>query len=115
MNRLFAELYTDEDVSVLVAELLRVRGFSAVTTLEAGNLNASDEEQLEFAVAGQKIMLTHNRDDFVALAENYFATGQKHYGIIVAVRRPPQQIVARLLAILNQTTADEMINQLLYI
>ncbi len=36
MNRLFAELYLDEDVSVLIAELLRVRGFTAQTTQEAG-------------------------------------------------------------------------------
>lgn len=60
-------------------------------------------------------MLTHNRDDFVRLAEEYFAEGRKHCGIIIAVRRPVQEIVRRLMAILNQTTADEMENQLIYI
>lgn len=35
-GQLFIELYLDEDVDVLVAELLRARGFVAVTTLESG-------------------------------------------------------------------------------
>jgi hypothetical protein len=63
----------------------------------------------------QRALLTHNRTDFEALAQQYFAAGQVHYGIIVAVRRPPQAITRRLLTILNQVTADEMENQLRYI
>jgi hypothetical protein len=49
------------------------------------------------------------------LAQTYFASGQTHYGIIIAVRHPPYEIVRRLLLILNQVTADEMQNQLRYI
>jgi len=37
------------------------------------------------------------------------------YGIIIAVRRPPYEIVRRLSLILNQVTADEIQNQLRYI
>jgi hypothetical protein len=36
VSRLFIALYLDEDVSVLVAELLRARGFTTQTTQEAG-------------------------------------------------------------------------------
>ena len=68
MIRLFIELYLDEDVSVLVASLLRARGFVAVTTLEAGRLGQSDAGQLEYAVEQRKVLLTHNRADFEALA-----------------------------------------------
>ena len=32
MKQLFIDLYLDEDVDVLLADLLRVRGFGAVTT-----------------------------------------------------------------------------------
>lgn len=49
MKQLFIELYLDEDVSVLVGELLRVRGFTVLTTQEAGRKNTSDEEQLAYA------------------------------------------------------------------
>lgn len=115
MSRLFIELYLDEDVSALVAELLRARGFAAQTTLEAGRLGASDEEQLAYAAGEGKALVTHNRDDFAALAQRYFTEGRKHYGVIIAVRRPSQEIARRLLVILNQTTADEMEGQVIYI
>jgi hypothetical protein len=36
---LFIELYLDEDVDVLVADLIRARGFTIVTTRDAGNLH----------------------------------------------------------------------------
>lgn len=115
MTRLFIELYLDEDVSVLVADLVRARGFVASTTQESGQLARSDAEQLKYAASQRKTLLTHNRADFEALARQYFSTGQAHHGIIIAVRRTPYEIVQRLLTILNQVTADEMQNQLRYI
>src|SRR5262245_27542050 len=101
MSRLFIELYLDEDVDVLIAQLLRARGFVAVTTQEAGQLRNSDVEQLAYAVRQYKTLLTHNRVHFEALAQTCVAAGQPHEGIIIAVRRPPRQIVRRLLRILN--------------
>ncbi len=115
MSKLFIELYLDEDVSVLVAELLRARGFEAMTTREAGQLQNSDADQLAYAVSQRRTFLTHNRTHFEALAKDYLATGQTHYGIIIAVRHPPHEIVRRLLLILNHVTADEMQDQLRYI
>ena len=114
MNRFFIELYLDEDVDVLVADLLRARGFVA-TTRDAGNLQASDSEQMACAVSRQETHLTHNRADFESLARTYLATGQSHHGIIIATRHPPYEIVRRLLLILNPVTADEMQDQLRYI
>ncbi len=110
MSQLFIELYLDEDVSALVAKLLRVRGFMVQTAQEAGRQETDDSEQLAYAVSHRRAVLTHNRDDFARLAQDYFATGRKHYGIIIAVRRPPHEIVTRLMTIVNQTTADERIS-----
>jgi len=115
VSRLFIELYLDEDVDVLVAALLRAHGFIAVTAQAAGRKGEDDDEQLAYAVSQRQTLLTHNRDHFVALAQEYFAAGRKHYGIIIAVRRPPQEIARRLLPILNQRTADEMEDQVRYI
>jgi hypothetical protein len=115
VNRLFIELYLDEDVSVLVADLVRARGFVATTTQEAGMTGRGDPEQLAYAVGREAAMLAHNREDYEALAEEYFAAGQTHYGIIIAVRRRPYELARRLLSILNTTTADEMENQLRYV
>ena len=115
MSKLFIELYLDADVDVLVADLIRARGFTAITTRDAGNLNKDDDEQLAYAVENQLAYVTHNRADFEARALEYFASGKSHYGIIIAVRRPPREIVRRLLVILNKVTADEMVNQIRYI
>ena len=115
MTGLFISLYLDEDVSAIVAKMLRARGFTAVTTLDVGGLRRSDAEQLKYAAANHMALLTHNRVDFERLATAYIASGTEHHGIIVAVRRPPREIVRRLLAILNHVTPDEMRNVLRYI
>jgi predicted nuclease of predicted toxin-antitoxin system len=113
--RLFISLYLDEDVSVLVARLIRSRGFSALTALEADQLGKTDAEQLEYAAQRNMAILTHNRGDFEALARQYVAAGQTHGGIFIAVRRTSHEIARRLLVLLNQITADEMDNQIFYI
>lgn len=71
MAGLFIELYLDEDVNVLVAELLRGRGFFATTTRHENNLGKSDPEQLSYAAAHGYTLLTHNHADFEELARQY--------------------------------------------
>jgi Domain of unknown function (DUF5615) len=115
MNQLFIELYLDEDVNVLIANILQGQGFTALTTRDAGMLKKKDAEQLAFAASQQKTLLTHNRADFEKLFEEYSIAGQNHAGIIVVFRRPPYELVQKLLPILNQITADEMVNQIIYI
>ncbi len=115
MSSVFIRLYLDEDVNVLVADLLNARGFDALSVRDAGRLQASDAEQLAYAVNHQRALVTHNRSDFEELIQTYFDAERKHCGVILAVRRSPQEIAQRLLAILNQVTADEMENQVRYI
>jgi predicted nuclease of predicted toxin-antitoxin system len=115
VSSLFICLYLDEDVNVLIANLLRAKGFDAITARDAGRLQATDAEQLAYAVSQARTLITHNRTDFEALVQTYFASGQRHYGVIFAVRRPPQEIAQRLLVILNQVTADDMENQVRYL
>jgi predicted nuclease of predicted toxin-antitoxin system len=108
VSSVFISLYLDEDVNVLVADLLKARGFDAITARDAGKLHATDAEQFTYAVSQARTLVTHNRTDFEELVQAYFASGQMHYGVIFAVRRSPQEIAQRLLVILNQVTADEM-------
>ena len=115
MSAIFIHVYLDEDVDVLVASLLHSRGFEATTAKQAGQLGKTDVEQLEYAISQKAAILTHNRNDFAALAQEYFSREGKHYGIIIAVRHPYGKIVGRLVSILNTTTADEMENQIIYI
>lgn len=115
MTRLFISLYLDEDVDILLADLIRARGFSVTTTRDVLNLHASDEQQLAYAVQQQQTFFTHNRTDFEDLATTYFSNNQHHTGIIIAVRHSVHEIARRLLVILNHVTADEMQDQLRYI
>ena len=115
MNQIFICVYLDEDVDVLVASLLKSRGFEAMTAQESGQLGREDAEQLEYAISQSAAILTHNRTDFENLAREYFEQGKMHYGIVIAVRNPMPEIVRRLLLILDSTTADEMQNQVRYI
>jgi hypothetical protein len=78
MSGLFVELYLDEDVDVLVAEMLRAYGFVATTTREAGHLGASAAAQLAHAASVGKVFVTHNRVDVERLAVEYFSSGREH-------------------------------------
>ena len=62
LRLLIARLYFDEDADVRLAEALRQRGYDVETTVEAGLLEASDEEQLAYAVSRQRALVTHNSD-----------------------------------------------------
>jgi hypothetical protein len=115
VSRLFIELYLDEDVNVLVADLLRGRGFVATTTRDEGQLGASDAVQLAHAVSLGRTFLTHNRADFEVLVQMYRQADQDHTGIILATRYPPYELVRRLLRVMNHFTAEEMENRVIYI
>ena len=115
MIELFISLYLDEDVDLLIATLVRASGFDAISTRDAGQSGNSDPEQLAYAISQRRAIVTHNRDDFDDLAREYAANGQDHFGIIIARRNSPYEIRRRLLLILDQVTADEMMNQVRYI
>lgn len=113
--KLFIELYLDEDVSVLIATLLRSRGFRCITTRDAGMLGGSDEEQLVYAVKQKSVLLTHNKVDFEKLYNEYLNTDREHFGIIIARRDNEYSMLKRLLKILNYVTAEQMRSKLKYI
>ena len=112
---LFADLYLDEDVDILVAEILRSRGFDVLTTLDTRRLGSADSDQLEYAAGHGRALVTHNRVDFERLARRYFEDAAPHSGIIVAVRRQHHELSMRLLRLLNQVSRDEMQNQIAYV
>lgn len=115
MSGLFAWLYLDEDVDILIATLLRARGFDVHTVHELGQEGRTDEEQLTFAVSERRVLVTHNRRDFERLAAQYVDTGRPHAGMILAGRRDPYELARRLLVLLNTYSADEFADQIRYV
>jgi len=113
---LYLRLYFDEDVSAAIVENLRQRGFDVLSARDADRLHLDDDSQLAFAVAQDWAFVTHNRYDFEQRHQQYLKEGREHRGIIIAKRRPGDTaVVAKLLALLNEVTGDEMISQLRYI
>ena len=108
-------LYLDEDVSVVVAEILRNQDVKVLTVHEAERKGKSDPEQLEFAIQYGYTFVTHNRQDYEDLAREYFEKGLTHTGIIVARRRPAIELARRLKSIIDAYTGAELENQIIYI
>jgi hypothetical protein len=112
---LFADLYLDEDVSVLVATLLRARGFNVTTTRDQEMLGQPDQQQLTRATELRRCIITHNRVDYEQLHREYLARGKKHFGIIVGARRDAYELTRRVAKLLDTVASDEIENQLYYI
>jgi predicted nuclease of predicted toxin-antitoxin system len=72
----------DHDVPDDLAHVLRQLGHTVVRLREVLPTTTPDPDVLAYAFAHQMIMITCNRDDFVALAQS-----QPYHGIIVVFRR----------------------------
>ena len=68
--------YLDEHVDPAIADGLRRRGIDVTTTLDAGLVSASDEQQLAYARSQSRVIVTFD-DDFLAAASH----GVTHSGI----------------------------------
>ena len=71
---MLAALYTDEDMSALVATLLKSRGLDVTIVPEQATLGKTDSEQLKFATSLGRCLLTHNRVDFEVKGRSGFPT-----------------------------------------
>ena len=111
---IFAALYIDEDMSALVATLLRSRGLDVTTVPEQETLGKTDYQQLEFATSLSRCILTHNRVDFERLHFQYMEEDKQHSGIIVVPQKNAYEIAQRVGILVNTLMADEIHNQLLY-
>jgi len=116
LTSLYIPLYFDEDVSVDITDILRTRGFDVACARDEGTLHRTDDEQIMHAISQHRAIVTHNRVHFENQHRKFLEAGRKHYGIIIAKRRPKDaEVVAKLLALLNALTAEEMENQLRYV
>jgi predicted nuclease of predicted toxin-antitoxin system len=114
---LFIRLYLDEDFHPDLAPLLRQHGYDCESTVEAGRLAKSDEEQLEYATVQGRCLVSFNVADFAILARQWAFANRTHAGILVTPQVSRQQIghlLHRLLQLLNSVAADEVANVFRY-
>jgi predicted nuclease of predicted toxin-antitoxin system len=91
-----ARFLLDEDLNPTAADVARGLGLDVVSVHEIDRLGLSDEEQLRFAAAESRILLTHNRDDFLALTTEFYRRGNPHRGVLIVTAGLPNNRPERL-------------------
>lgn len=104
--------YLDENVQVVIAEQLRLRGIDAVTARDLGVLHDSDVNHLARATTMGYVLCTHD-SDYVALA----ASGAQHAGIVLGQQGKHSigDWVKGLELIYTVYNAEDMINVVEYL
>ncbi len=104
--------HLDEHVDSAVAAGLRQRGIDVTTTVEAGLMGATDEDQLAFAAANGRVCVTRD-PDFLVLHNR----GITHAGIAYwhPKRRSVGQIVLDLTLLWRLATAEGMRGRVEYL
>jgi len=106
-------LYVDEDSQRQgLVRAIRARGYDIATTLEVSRTGMPDTEQLVYAAANDRTLVTFNSRDFVRLHRDYLINGQRHSGIIVSSQLETGVLVRRLLRLLQERSAEDMVNWL---
>lgn len=104
--------YFDQHVDPAVARGLRRHGIDVLTAQEAGRCGLPDPDQLAFATAERRVMVTFDAD-YPAL----HAAGTPHAGIAKtpADKYSIGQLISVLVLLHAVYAADEMVNQIEYL
>ncbi len=106
------KLLLDEDVHPPLAEALRQRGYDAVHVQEVGRKGIADAEQLGYAVAQQRCLVSFNVGDFARLHVAYTSEGKAHSGIILSKQLPIGDVLRQLVITLERFSQENIKNRL---
>lgn len=82
--------YLDEDVPPNAAVVGRGLGVDVVSAYHEGPVPRPDADHLATAAADGRIVVTYNRDDFLACTRDAFAAGRPHAGVLILTRKLPR-------------------------
>ncbi len=101
-------LLLDEHIWEGLASLLRSEGFDVIHVYEIGRGGLGDQDQLEYAAAQGRALLTFNARHFEPLAVEWFFAGRPHAGIIISDELPPGELRRRVENLLKMRSAEEL-------
>jgi predicted nuclease of predicted toxin-antitoxin system len=106
-------IYTNESVSVTIAEGLKRRGVDAFSARSTSNLGLTDEEQLVYAGKEKAAIFTHDAD-FLRIAARWMEKGKTHHGIIYCHQKTYSfgECVRKLRVLTSMLTSEDMINHI---
>ena len=104
------KLLLDEQIWKYLAELLREQGFDVIHVNEVDLDATPDEKILQFAAGEHSAVVTFNVRDFVPLAVQYYEDGKEHYGVVISKEISHGELKRRVTALLENVTAEELMN-----
>lgn len=111
-------LYLDEDtIKAALIQALRSADLDVVTVADVNRLGYSDEDQLFWAIEQGRIIYSFNIGDFCHLHRDFMVQEISHAGIILVPQQKYSigQQLQGLLKLVSQYSAEDMINQLLFL
>ena len=108
------QLYIDEDSADRnLVQALRARGVDVITAQEAGMIERTDDEHLQFATSRNRVLYSFNRGDFLRLHSQYMAEGKEHAGMLLARQQHYSvgEQMRRVLKVMALRSAADMRNR----
>lgn len=96
--------FLDEHMPEALAAALRVRGIDVLTVPDAGRLGFSDEDQLRFATADGRVVVTHDTD-YLVLGADFQMRGEPFAGVAFCLARKYANDVGKMLRALEMLHA----------
>ncbi len=102
------KLYLDEDITDLLARVLRTMGYDVVSAHEVKMHSRSDEEQINYAIKDKRAIMTCNISHFTNLARKCYEDKILHYGIIVTPQLDFKEMLKRAINLLDNNSSDDL-------
>jgi hypothetical protein len=111
-------LLLDEMYPPTLAVALMAEGIDAVTIIELGMAGTPDPDVFAYAATDDRIVLTENVGDFVAIAAQHSTTGAHHPGLLIALSNRFSRRRAgygRLIAAINAHREEVLTDRIIYL
>lgn len=110
-----SRLYLDEDVRPLLASVLRQRGFDVVSAVDLGRIAIPDADHFAFGAREHRAILTFNIRDFVPLAGQAMAAGERFAGLVVSEQIEFRELLRRTLRLVGSRSGEEIADTIVWL
>ncbi len=74
-----------------------------------------DNKIMEYAISKKMAVVTFNIKDYIPLAIQYVEDGKEHYGVVVSKELSRGELQKRVIKLLKNVTAEELMNSVRYL
>ncbi|KXK15094.1 MAG: hypothetical protein UZ14_CFX002000805 [Chloroflexi bacterium OLB14] len=114
-NKTPPKLLLDEHIWLYLAKLLREQGFDVTHVNEVDLVATPDNKIMEYAISKKMAVVTFNIKDYIPLAIQYVEDGKEHYGVVVSKELSRGELQKRVIKLLKNVTAEELMNSVRYL